>query len=255
MNEFPVIGLMLGDMTGIGPEISAKLLASGTPEIRGAHRGDRRCARVRTRLPRRRRRSQWRNYDNVDAIDWSRERSAADRSRQHRPVHNQTRRVVGRIGPTHRRDAQAHDRPRARRQTRRHLLRAAQQGRAAPRRLEIPRRAPDVRRADGTRRFLRRNERDQGILHLPRDLARRAARGDRPDHARAHHVGDTARRSTAARKRRRATAHRRGRAQSALRRERPVRRRGNPHHPPDRRSSARERHRLQRAHFVGRDIF
>ena len=26
----PVIGLMLGDVTGIGPEISAKLLASGT---------------------------------------------------------------------------------------------------------------------------------------------------------------------------------------------------------------------------------
>ena len=26
----PVIGLMLGDMTGIGPEICAKLLAAGT---------------------------------------------------------------------------------------------------------------------------------------------------------------------------------------------------------------------------------
>src|SRR5262245_65690094 len=28
----PVIGLMLGDVTGIGPEISARLLASGVPE-------------------------------------------------------------------------------------------------------------------------------------------------------------------------------------------------------------------------------
>lgn len=29
--DLPVIGLMLGDMTGIGPEICAKLIASGTP--------------------------------------------------------------------------------------------------------------------------------------------------------------------------------------------------------------------------------
>lgn len=28
--RFPTIGLMLGDVTGIGPEISAKLLAAGT---------------------------------------------------------------------------------------------------------------------------------------------------------------------------------------------------------------------------------
>ena len=28
-NALPVIGLMLGDVTGIGPEISARLLASG----------------------------------------------------------------------------------------------------------------------------------------------------------------------------------------------------------------------------------
>ncbi len=28
--KLPVIGLMLGDVTGIGPEISARLLASGT---------------------------------------------------------------------------------------------------------------------------------------------------------------------------------------------------------------------------------
>ena len=30
MTPLPTIGLMLGDVTGIGPEISAKLLASGT---------------------------------------------------------------------------------------------------------------------------------------------------------------------------------------------------------------------------------
>ena len=29
MNHIPVIGLMLGDMTGIGPEICAKVMASG----------------------------------------------------------------------------------------------------------------------------------------------------------------------------------------------------------------------------------
>lgn len=31
MNKLPVLGLMLGDVTGIGPEISVKLLASGMP--------------------------------------------------------------------------------------------------------------------------------------------------------------------------------------------------------------------------------
>ena len=31
MTKLPVLGLMLGDVTGIGPEISVKLLASGMP--------------------------------------------------------------------------------------------------------------------------------------------------------------------------------------------------------------------------------
>ena len=30
MTKLPVLGLMLGDVTGIGPEISAKILAAGT---------------------------------------------------------------------------------------------------------------------------------------------------------------------------------------------------------------------------------
>ena len=34
--SLPVLGLMLGDMTGIGPEISAKLLAGGHPPGGGA---------------------------------------------------------------------------------------------------------------------------------------------------------------------------------------------------------------------------
>src|SRR3990172_4523864 len=37
--RIPVIGLMLGDMTGIGPEIGAKLLAAGTLKQAAPHRG------------------------------------------------------------------------------------------------------------------------------------------------------------------------------------------------------------------------
>jgi 4-phospho-D-threonate 3-dehydrogenase / 4-phospho-D-erythronate 3-dehydrogenase len=67
----PIIGLMLGDMTGIGPEISARLLAAGT--LREAARivvvGDARVLQLGCRdagvAPR------WRAYDSVAAIDWS----------------------------------------------------------------------------------------------------------------------------------------------------------------------------------------
>jgi 4-phospho-D-threonate 3-dehydrogenase / 4-phospho-D-erythronate 3-dehydrogenase len=69
----PVIGLMLGDMTGIGPEISVRLLAGGT--LRDVARivvvGDARVLQLGARdaglEP------HWRAYDGVAAIDWSRD--------------------------------------------------------------------------------------------------------------------------------------------------------------------------------------
>src|SRR6185503_17307994 len=67
MKSLPVIGLMLGDMTGIGPEISVKLLASGVmkPHARIAVIGDARvfelgCEDARTELA-------WRRYKDVTA--------------------------------------------------------------------------------------------------------------------------------------------------------------------------------------------
>jgi 4-phospho-D-threonate 3-dehydrogenase / 4-phospho-D-erythronate 3-dehydrogenase len=71
VSELPVIGLMLGDMTGIGPEISARLLAGGalSEVARIAVIGDRRvfelgCSDAKVRPP-------WRAYSQVSAIDWS----------------------------------------------------------------------------------------------------------------------------------------------------------------------------------------
>ncbi len=71
MNRIPIIGLMLGDMTGIGPEISVKVLASGKlrNEARIVVVGDARvldmgCNDAGVKLP-------WRIYDAVGAIDWS----------------------------------------------------------------------------------------------------------------------------------------------------------------------------------------
>lgn len=68
----PVIGLMLGDVTGIGPEISAKLLSSGTviKEARVAVIGDARVLEMGARdagvaLA-------WRGYEALAAVDWSR---------------------------------------------------------------------------------------------------------------------------------------------------------------------------------------
>jgi 4-hydroxythreonine-4-phosphate dehydrogenase len=73
MNKLPIIGLMLGDMTGIGPEISAKVLASGAmkPLARIAVIGDARvlelgCKDAGIKLA-------WRKYTDVSAIDWSRD--------------------------------------------------------------------------------------------------------------------------------------------------------------------------------------
>jgi 4-hydroxythreonine-4-phosphate dehydrogenase len=74
--RLPTIGLMLGDMTGIGPEISAKLLASGA--IKSVARvvviGDARvlelgCKDAGVSLD-------WKTYPDVDAIDWSRDEVA-----------------------------------------------------------------------------------------------------------------------------------------------------------------------------------
>src|SRR5262245_13775266 len=67
----PVVGLMPGDVTGIGPEITAKLLASGSLRevARVALVGDARvwelgCRQAGVQPA-------WRSYPAVDAIDWS----------------------------------------------------------------------------------------------------------------------------------------------------------------------------------------
>jgi len=72
LRERPLIGLMLGDVTGIGPEISTRLLASGALEevARIVVIGDARifelgCADAGVKPA-------WRAYPNVTAIDWSR---------------------------------------------------------------------------------------------------------------------------------------------------------------------------------------
>lgn len=69
--QLPVIGLMLGDMTGIGPEISARLLAAGTLRdvVRIVVVGDARvlqlgCRDAGVELG-------WRGYGQVGQIDWS----------------------------------------------------------------------------------------------------------------------------------------------------------------------------------------
>jgi 4-phospho-D-threonate 3-dehydrogenase / 4-phospho-D-erythronate 3-dehydrogenase len=72
MNDLPVIGLMLGDMTGIGPEICARLLASKVldPVAQIVVIGDERVLKLgvadaRVDLA-------WRKYERVADIDWSR---------------------------------------------------------------------------------------------------------------------------------------------------------------------------------------
>src|SRR5687768_13182149 len=71
--RLPTLGLMLGDMTGIGPEISAKVLASGmfSGDARIAVIGDARVlelgcndAGVRVKS---------KTYPSIEAIDWSRD--------------------------------------------------------------------------------------------------------------------------------------------------------------------------------------
>ena len=73
MNKLPIIGLMLGDVTGIGPEISARLLASGNMKdmARIAVIGDARvldlgCKDAGVKLASR-------AYTDVSAIDWTRD--------------------------------------------------------------------------------------------------------------------------------------------------------------------------------------
>jgi 4-hydroxythreonine-4-phosphate dehydrogenase len=75
-DELPIVGLMPGDMTGIGPEITAKLLASGA--LREVARvvvvGDARVFALGCReagvQP------AWRAYTDLGAIDWSRDEVA-----------------------------------------------------------------------------------------------------------------------------------------------------------------------------------
>ncbi|MBI4207063.1 MAG: 4-hydroxythreonine-4-phosphate dehydrogenase PdxA [Betaproteobacteria bacterium] len=70
--RLPTIGLMLGDVTGIGPEICAKLLAAGAvrKDAQLAVIGDARVLELGARdagveLA-------WRRYETLEAIDWSR---------------------------------------------------------------------------------------------------------------------------------------------------------------------------------------
>ncbi len=69
----PIIGLMLGDMTGIGPEISAKVLAAGAlrNDARVVVIGDARvlelgCTDAGVDF-------KWQRHAGIDAIDWSRD--------------------------------------------------------------------------------------------------------------------------------------------------------------------------------------
>jgi 4-hydroxythreonine-4-phosphate dehydrogenase len=69
----PLIGLMLGDVTGIGPEISAKLLASGAAAQHGARVaviGDARVLELGARDANVE--VKWRSYETVGSIDWTR---------------------------------------------------------------------------------------------------------------------------------------------------------------------------------------
>ncbi len=73
MNTLPRIGLMLGDMTGIGPEISAKILAARIfkPLARIAVIGDARVLELGAKDARVD--LKWKSYPDVDTIDWSRD--------------------------------------------------------------------------------------------------------------------------------------------------------------------------------------
>ena len=69
----PVIGLMLGDVTGIGPEISAKLLASAPAAQHNARLavvGDARVLELGARDAGVQ--FAWRSYETMSAVDWSR---------------------------------------------------------------------------------------------------------------------------------------------------------------------------------------
>ena len=73
MDRLPVIGLMLGDMTGIGPEICAKLL--GARKFRNEARvvviGDARVLALGARDARIE--LKWQTFPSADAVDWSRD--------------------------------------------------------------------------------------------------------------------------------------------------------------------------------------
>jgi 4-phospho-D-threonate 3-dehydrogenase / 4-phospho-D-erythronate 3-dehydrogenase len=71
MASLPVLGLMLGDMTGIGPEISARVLASGVTKsvarivvIADARVLELGCRDANVSVG-------WRQYASMSAIDWS----------------------------------------------------------------------------------------------------------------------------------------------------------------------------------------
>jgi 4-phospho-D-threonate 3-dehydrogenase / 4-phospho-D-erythronate 3-dehydrogenase len=68
----PLVGLMLGDVTGIGPEISAKLLAAGVPrsDARVVVIGDARVLELGMKDAGVG--FDWRRYEKMEDVDWSR---------------------------------------------------------------------------------------------------------------------------------------------------------------------------------------
>ena len=231
---------MLGDYTGIGPEQCARVLADRRlADARAAARG-RRLARPRAGPARCGRAVRVEDLRDARGRAVGPGRDRHDRPGQPRSFHGfPARRDVPGIGTHRRRDARVHDRARTRRAPRRHHLRAAQQGRAARGRLEVQRRAPDVRQPHEAPGLLRRDERARQQVDVARDLARVAAHRARPDHAAAHRRRADARRRDHARRRHREAAHRGGGPESARRRERPLRPRGDRDH--QRRRSRRPR--------------
>ena len=181
--NLPLLGFVLGDPTGIGPEQCARVLADR--RLAGAARllviGDARvlergAAQAGVRLAMRRvAQPEDADFssDAVPVLDLGNYDPAAIPQGK---VSAESGRLTGETlryaidlalaGP------------------RRHHVCAAQQGGASRRRLEVQRRAPALRAPDAPRRLLRRDERAGQPVDVACDFARVAANGHRPTHAR-----------------------------------------------------------------------
>ena len=242
----PRIALHLGDTTGIGPELCARVLDDGrladearivvVGDLRVLERGmrDAGVSFAVKRVP------------SVAAVDWSQPEipivdlgNIDPQTLPRGEVSPESGRLTGETL------AYAIELARKRRGRRRHL-RAPQQGGPACRRLALPGRAQDVRPSPQPPRLLLRDERARQPMDVARHLACLAARGARPDHAEEHRGFDRPDRPHDAAGRHRRSAHRRRRPQSAWRRRRPVRPRGDRHDRADGQKGGRHRHRLPR---------